>query len=337
MLRSLISSIYIVLLCSSMKAASETCLMMDQALLKRNSVASGDILWDKDTVSPILCMKECLTLPVCKSVNIYPNLLRCELLLEDSGEASNGVVSSSIGMTIDAVDIPKDYGGDCRDHSCLSYQKCIEKPGSYVCVAYEFCTGSPPPYGANTITIDRTDGLPVATYHCPPGVGYNRGERHSYCDPKTKKWSAPGLTCASGIPNGCGIPPPLPVPHGITRHYEGDLFRAVYTCPSLDDQEPADHCPSTRCIGVEEWTPGANISCSAKDCYTTTEYDGSVTCTKTGRTCQRWDQQTPHAHIFFVDRSDFHNYCRITPDVGMPWCFTTDIFVRWELCPVSKC
>ncbi|XP_033746869.1 plasminogen-like [Pecten maximus] len=267
---------------------------------------------------------------------MYPDLLRCELKLKDSEEG--GLEASSGGMTIDAADIPWEYAGDCRFHTCTEAEKCVgKKSNEFLCIYYDFCTGSPPPYGANTITIDRTDGLPVATYHCPPGVGYNRGERHSYCDPETNTWSAPGLTCASGIPNGCGFPPPLSVPHGITRIYEGDPYRAIYTCPSLGDQEPADHCPFTRCIGVEEWTPGANISCSAKDCYTTTEYDGNVTCTKTGRTCQRWDQQTPHIHAYFEDRSDFHNYCRITPDIGLPWCFTTDIAMRWELCPVPKC
>ncbi|XP_069134913.1 uncharacterized protein [Argopecten irradians] len=285
-----------------------------------------------------MCMKKCLSLKVCKSVNIYPDSLGCELFLQDSVEASNGIVTSSSGMTIDAVDIPKEYGGECKDHSCLIHEQCIEKKlGGYTCIGYEFCTGPPPTYGDNIFTIDKSKGVPVATYWCPEGSGYHDGERHSYCDPIADTWSSPTSTCATGIPNGCGFPPPISVPHGITRHYMGDLFKAIYTCPSVTDPEPLEHCPITSCTGVKEWTPGANLSCSAKDCYTATTYDGRMTCTNSGRTCQRWDQQKPHAHLYFVTRSDFKNYCRVSIDQPNPWCFTTDILLRWEFCPIPKC
>lgn len=48
------------------------------------------------------------------------------------------------------------------------------------------------------------------------------------------------------------------------------------------------------------------------------DYDGTLAETTTGKTCQRWDQQTPHSHTFTIlsafnkltQLSDAQNYCR---------------------------
>ncbi|OWF53070.1 Plasminogen [Mizuhopecten yessoensis] len=76
---------------------------------------------------------------------------------------------------------------------------------------------------------------------------------------------------------------------------------------------------------------------AVKDCFEDPVYEGHMTCTETGRTCQRWDEQTPHSHFYYTDRSDYHNYCRISFDTSRPWCMTTDPASRWEYCPVPKC
>ncbi|KAI8514160.1 hypothetical protein Bbelb_084840 [Branchiostoma belcheri] len=70
-------------------------------------------------------------------------------------------------------------------------------------------------------------------------------------------------------------------------------------------------------------------------------YRGTVSVTRTGKTCQRWDRQFPHTH----DKTPHNypssgleeNYCR-NPD-GEPgvWCFTTNPLVRWERCEVPVC
>jgi integrin beta 3 len=77
------------------------------------------------------------------------------------------------------------------------------------------------------------------------------------------------------------------------------------------------------------------------------EYTGTVAVTKTGKTCQRWDSQSPHQHTRttanghpFPDGSDeaAMNFCRNPDDwpEGV-WCYTTDPESRWELCDVPRC
>lgn len=59
--------------------------------------------------------------------------------------------------------------------------------------------------------------------------------------------------------------------------------------------------------------------------------------TSSGKTCQRWDTQTPHKHIY--GRLAAHeNYCR--NPLGQkqrPFCFTTDKSAPWEYCSIPVC
>ena len=76
-----------------------------------------------------------------------------------------------------------------------------------------------------------------------------------------------------------------------------------------------------------------------------TEYVGTISQTRTGRVCQRWDKQAPHSHtrtdpdMFPEDTVEkASNFCR-NPDgePGGPWCYTTDSTTRWEYCDIPKC
>ncbi|XP_064638537.1 uncharacterized protein LOC135494463 [Lineus longissimus] len=75
------------------------------------------------------------------------------------------------------------------------------------------------------------------------------------------------------------------------------------------------------------------------------EYRGTINTTMSGFTCQHWDAQKPHKHIY-KDVNQFpennlslaENFCR-NPDgeSNGPWCFTTSFTRGWELCPIPFC
>ncbi|XP_078701666.1 uncharacterized protein LOC144927805 [Branchiostoma floridae x Branchiostoma belcheri] len=70
-------------------------------------------------------------------------------------------------------------------------------------------------------------------------------------------------------------------------------------------------------------------------------YRGTLAVTETGRTCQRWDRQTPHGHERTARNYPagglVENYCRNPDDWSAIWCYTTDPAQRWELCDVPVC
>jgi len=65
-------------------------------------------------------------------------------------------------------------------------------------------------------------------------------------------------------------------------------------------------------------------------------YRGKQTKTRSGRTCQAWDQQTPHKHSNGVDKKPGFgqeaNFCRNPGGGNTIWCYTTDASKRWEYC-----
>ena len=76
-------------------------------------------------------------------------------------------------------------------------------------------------------------------------------------------------------------------------------------------------------------------------------YQGKIAVTKTGKTCQAWTSDEPHARYAeaknpanFPDEylKNAKNYCR-NPDSenGGPWCYTTNPSVKWEFCDVQLC
>ncbi|XP_046358394.2 hepatocyte growth factor-like [Haliotis rufescens] len=118
----------------------------------------------------------------------------------------------------------------------------------------------------------------------------------------------------------------------------------------------ASHMPS-RLVGICGPRPcdvdetcrdrGGSYECEPEElCYIrSTLYPGTLNITKTGRTCQSWDTDTPHKRWDYpmgmsrgdpalVDES---NYCRVSPATAVPWCYTLDPSVRWEKCSVPFC
>ncbi|XP_034328389.2 uncharacterized protein [Magallana gigas] len=68
------------------------------------------------------------------------------------------------------------------------------------------------------------------------------------------------------------------------------------------------------------------------------EYASTTAVTVSHRTCQRWNESSPHGHSYTALLGDQENYCR-NPDrePNGPWCYTTDPKQRWEYCDIPKC
>lgn len=65
-----------------------------------------------------------------------------------------------------------------------------------------------------------------------------------------------------------------------------------------------------------------------------TDYVGHVKTTVSGRTCMRYDLQSPHSHGYAFAK-DHEIYCRNPFRKGKgPWCFTTDPNETWECCNI---
>jgi len=107
---------------------------------------------------------------------------------------------------------------------------------------------------------------------------------------------------------------------------------------------------SLRCVVALVVIMVMQCACQDPECYDAQHpdmYIGHEAVTETGTPCQPWVDQSPHAHTMGDDASDFvdgefpSNYCRVTlnaeDDAHMPWCYTSDEYVRWEYCDVPQC
>ncbi|XP_060947279.1 plasminogen [Limanda limanda] len=73
-----------------------------------------------------------------------------------------------------------------------------------------------------------------------------------------------------------------------------------------------------------------------------TDYRGTKSRSKSGKTCQRWEGKFPHVPNMTPTTHPLadldSNFCRNPDgDSGGPWCYTTDGSTRWEHCNVASC
>ncbi|XP_071478660.1 apolipoprotein(a)-like [Diadema antillarum] len=117
--------------------------------------------------------------------------------------------------------------------------------------------------------------------------------------------------------------------------YTTDRNRRWEYC-DIGESQPTCQAEVTSAPGPSEVGP--------EECYTQTrarDYRGSVSVTRSGRTCQRWTLQAPHQHSRTPDNYPNaglgdHNYCRNPDNVNTAWCYTTDRNRRWEYCDIGE-
>merc|ERR1712107_238674 len=102
-----------------------------------------------------------------------------------------------------------------------------------------------------------------------------------------------------------------------------------------DDQRCSD---SLTFLCSKKKSAGTNCN-ESTDCYhkdlKVKRYDGCVSTTASGNSCQAWASTVPHNHKY-THLSLEGNYCRTDDHTG-PWCYTTDPNKRWEDCLVPIC
>ncbi|KAI8484502.1 hypothetical protein Bbelb_377730, partial [Branchiostoma belcheri] len=246
----------------------------------------------------------------------------------------------------------------CDVPSCISYQ--YEDGASYRGTVSVTNTGK---------TCQRWDSQTPHEHSMTPGAHPSAGLERNYCRNPDGEL---GVWCFTTDPNSrwelCDVPSCVSCQYEDGASYRGtvSVTNTGKTCQRWDSQTPHEHIktpgayPSAGLernycrnpdgeLGVWCFTTDPNSRwelCDVPSCVSCqyadgASYRGTVSVTNTGKTCQRWDSQTPHEHIktpgAYPSAGLEQNYCR-NPDgeLGV-WCFTTDPNSRWELCDVPSC
>ncbi|XP_078676753.1 apolipoprotein(a)-like isoform X1 [Branchiostoma floridae x Branchiostoma belcheri] len=159
--------------------------------------------------------------------------------------------------------------------------------------------------------------------------------------------------------------------YGNGESYRGPTSQTSsgLTCQAWGDQSPHPHifqpnlypnagldgnaCRNPLGVDTKPWCyttdptvefETCDVAACVSECYygNGEGYRGDTAVTETGLTCQAWDQQTPHTHIFrpnlYPDSGLEQNYCRNPLGVDTkPWCYTTDPATEFETCAVNAC
>ncbi|XP_046338895.2 trans-Golgi network integral membrane protein 2-like isoform X2 [Haliotis rufescens] len=206
---------------------------------------------------------------------------------------------------------------------------------------------------------DEPQGRPTAAQKKPKFESYQRDAVTGGTEEQTKKeefqrtaTKVPVTESEKVVAAGCGAPPP----RGGTT-FTQTKRTAVYKCKPKHRNIGGKKTSSVCDTASGEWSQVdifcTNFTTCSKIVKGRSVYGGTVSTTKSGRTCQRWDQQKPNRHWFLTNESfktttglgretrrDAANYCR-DPGVMVAdksvWCYTTDPKVRSEECAVPEC
>ncbi|KAI8509455.1 hypothetical protein Bbelb_133030 [Branchiostoma belcheri] len=217
-------------------------------------------------------------------------------------------------------------------------------------------------------TCQRWDSQIPHEHMKTPAAYPSAGLEQNYC---RNPDGEPGVWCFTTDPNSrwelCDVPSCVSCQYADGASYRGtvSVTKTGKTCQRWDSQTPHEHIktPGTHpsaglernyCrnpdgeLGVWCFTTDPNSRwelCDVPSCVSCQYadgafYRGTVSVTKTGKTCQRWDSQTPHEHSMtgaYPSAGLERNYCRNPDGDRGVWCYTTDPSSRWELCDIPSC
>ncbi|XP_071094845.1 surface protein-like [Haliotis cracherodii] len=206
---------------------------------------------------------------------------------------------------------------------------------------------------------DEPQRTPTAAQKKPKFESYPRDAVSEGREEQTKKEESqrtatkvPVTESEKAAAAGCEAPPP----RGGTTVTQTKRT-AVYKCKPKHRNIGGKRTSSVCDTASGEWSKVdifcTNFTTCSKIVKGRSVYGGTVSTTKSGRTCQRWDKQKPNRHWFLTNesfkattglgretRSHAANYCR-DPGVMVAnksvWCYTTDPKVRSEECAVPEC
>ncbi|XP_075910675.1 plasminogen isoform X2 [Petromyzon marinus] len=111
-------------------------------------------------------------------------------------------------------------------------------------------------------------------------------------------------------------------------------------CYTTDPEKRWEYCAVAKCEGSPPTNPDLEVTLTCVKGQGE-GYRGTVSVTVSGRTCQAWDSQSPHAHRrrpeVYSCKGLEANYCRNPDGEKLPWCYTADPERRWEYCNVPSC
>ncbi|CAC5361395.1 unnamed protein product [Mytilus coruscus] len=215
--------------------------------------------------------------------------------------------------------LPNTEGCQCKEGFLLSGNECVPKEQCG-------CRGPEGEYYPQFTSSDCTivtkcsseNGKPSLTVvkqqicHQNAKCRLQRGQYRCICK---KKFKGNGVdVCIPKCKRKCKINERCV--EGKCRCVKGLVRTKLGACKTPEDPEDVDECRKS--------TKG-------------TEYKGRISLTQTGRTCQYWERQHPHKHVFSKLKTE-HNYCRNPDNSGrQPWCYTNDPTTRWEYCKIPMC
>ncbi|CAC5408810.1 PLG [Mytilus coruscus] len=102
-----------------------------------NLYASESIIRSTKPTSFYTCAEICLQMKICKSLNYYKDEWKCELNFGRSTEEKTSVTY------VNAIDIPMEYAGHCKNHNCTHEERCFtDKSLNVLCLPLNIECGS---------------------------------------------------------------------------------------------------------------------------------------------------------------------------------------------------